>query len=211
VLRELELALYQTIREQPQAALTLCDVLWQDANFEMYTIATQMLGQIPLEFSSEVLARIDAWSAEALDPSERETLIHNGAHLLRQREPDRLLALAQKWTSGGTPMDQERAVLMLNYLTDDPKFINLPAVFTLLEQLLESAPTILQPELTSLFKNLFDKSQVETSFFLRQMVEKSNPGSVVHRIARKLLPLVSAQSQEVIQNLLRSKHQPQSG
>ena len=205
VLRELELAIFQTVREQPQAALKLCDALWDDTNIEMHIVATRMLGQIPIEFSDEVLARIDHWTQIGLESSELRILIQNAAGLVRQKEPDRLLALAQKWCAQAEPTDQERGIQLLIFLVEDPQFINLPAVYSAIEKYLPAAQPSQQPELTELMDLLLERSRTETSFFLRQMLERPDSGKIIHRIARKLISKTSEQSRPAIQKILREK------
>ncbi len=88
VLRELEIALYQSVREHPQAAVDLCDLLWQDSNTEMRTIAAKMLGQLPAEFGDEVLLRIEKWAGEQADPFFEKVLLQSATISIRRNEPD---------------------------------------------------------------------------------------------------------------------------
>lgn len=204
VLHELELALYQTIREQPQAALTLCDSLWDDVNLEMHTVATRILGQIPIEYIDQVLIRINEWTQKGLKHSELKVFFRNAAGLIRQKQPEKLMRSAQDWCAEPDNKNRERGIRLMIYLVEDPAFINLPAVYTALEKMLPDADAVLQPDLTELIGLLLNRSEIETSFFIRQMLENPDSGKIIRRIARKLLPKIPEPSRESIQNLLRT-------
>ncbi len=204
VLRELELALNPTIREQPYAALRLSETLWQQGGLEKQTVAARMLAQLPLEFADAVFERIINWSREDLEVAEVRLLIRNAAAQLRQKEPEKLLRRAQEWCAVPNLRDQIIGLEMIFFLLEDPAFINLPAVFQTLEDLLPKAGSELQSELTEILQLLLNRSQTEASFFVRQQLEKPNHGKVLPRIARKLLKTFSSQSLPRIQELLRS-------
>ena len=62
LLREMDLVLIPAIREQPQAALAICDLLWNDENMDVCLIASRMLGEIPIEHAELVLDRAGEWA-----------------------------------------------------------------------------------------------------------------------------------------------------
>lgn len=202
VLRELEIALYQSVREHPQAAVDLCDLLWQDSNTEMRTIAAKMLGQLPAEFGDEVLLRIEKWAGEQADPFFEKVLLQSATISIRRNEPDELMKKAKEWCRENAVKQQQVGLQTLIILAEDPNYINLPAIFMALEPLFENAPAVLHAHMIDLLTTLLERSPVETSFFIRQMLERS-PTRTALRISRKMLPLLSPESKPAVTALLR--------
>ena len=66
LLREMDLMLIPAIREQPHAALAICDLLWNDENIDVCLIASRMLGEIPLEHADLVLERAGDWALSGM-------------------------------------------------------------------------------------------------------------------------------------------------
>lgn len=203
VLRELEIALYQSVREHPQAALALCDLLWQDPHTEMKIIAARMLGQLPSEFIDDVLQRIENWTAEQRDPFFEKVFLENGTASIRRNEPDKLMQRAKEWCENKAHNKKKTGLQALIILADDQNYINLPAIFNALELLFLDTPAALQSDIIDLMTILLKRSPVETAFFIRQMLERSATKTVV-RISRKMLPLLPPESQPAIAALLRT-------
>ncbi len=202
VLRELELELYQTVREHPQAALNLCDYLWLDSNPEIKIIASRMLGHIPIEFMDEILLRIEKWAKGEPEIYSEKVFLQTASLTIRRNEPDKLMAKAREWCESDSVKDQSIGLKSLIILADDPAYINLPSIFKSFEKILVSTPAILQSDIVDLLTILLDRSPIETSFFIRRTLENSPSKSVI-RASRKLLPYFPDASKPVIEALLR--------
>ena len=123
--------------------------------------------------------------------------------LVRQADSERHLDQARSWVLSNEKKDQELGVETLIFLIEFDGFQNLPVVFSLLEKLLRTGPTTMQPELLELTTKLLDRSPIETSYTIRLILESETPGVMTPRIARKLLTEFTEPSRAAIQKLLR--------
>lgn len=203
VLRELEVALFNTVNEQPEAALKLSDRLLESETIEVRTIGARILGLTPIAYSSEVFRRIENWTHHDHPAGELRIFIRNAGSLVRRTDAERLLERARVWVQAPDVNEKELGIEVLIYLVEYDDFQNLPAVFVLLESLLRSRLTTLQPEITELVEKLLNRSVIETSYTIRLMLESDDPGVMTVRIARKLLHLFSEPSRSAIQKQLR--------
>ena len=205
VLRALELDLYQTVREHPQAALNNCDSLWKDPNNEMHIVAFKMLGNIPLDHQQGVFQRIEQWAKEPSEVYSEKTILLNATLTVRRNEPDKLLEKAKEWCQSQNLSYQSIGLKTLIILAEEPSYINLPGIFHTLEGILPETPAVLQSDLFDLLLVLLQKSEIETVFFIRQKLEQE-PSKPIIRTARKLLPYFPESSRQLIQTVLRKNH-----
>lgn len=205
VLRELEVALFQTVADQPEAALGLSDRLMNSEALEVRTIAARILGLAPISYSNAVFQRIEDWARQRHETAELRVFIRSAGSLVRRTDAGRLLEQARHWIESSQTDDQALGIEVLIYLVEFEEFQNLPAVFTLLEALLRAGSTTLQPEILELTKNLLERSPVETSYTVRLMMENDERGPMVSRIARKLLSRFTDPSRSAIRDLLRKE------
>ena len=63
VLRRLETRLGPLCFERPSAALILADRLWQHEEFEPRSLAAFFIGQMDIDYASEILQRLVIWAA----------------------------------------------------------------------------------------------------------------------------------------------------
>lgn len=203
VLRELEIALFQTVADHPDAALQLSDRMMTTGAPEIRTIGARILGLAPIGYSNDVFQRIEAWSRMGFDTGELRVFIRSAGSLVRQADSERLLDQARSWVLSNEKKDQELGVETLIFLIEFDGFQNLPVVFSLLEKLLRTGPTTMQPELLELTTKLLDRSPIETSYTIRLILESETPGVMTPRIARKLLTEFTEPSRAAIQKLLR--------
>ena len=205
VLRELEIALFRTVADQPEAALKLSDRLMNSDTLEIRTIAARILGLAPISYSDAVFQRIENWARQSHETAELRVFIRSAGSLVRRTDAERLLDQARLWVAAGNAASQALGIEVLIYLVEFGEFQNLPAVFTLLETMLRSGSTTLQPELLDLTENLLERSPVETSFTIRLILESENRGTMTPRIARKILSKFSEPSRSAIRDLLRKE------
>ena len=203
VLRALEVDLYQTVREHPQAALNNCDFLWKDPNNEMHIVAFKMLGNIPLDHQQEVFQRIEQWAKEPSEVYSEKTILLNATLTIRRNEPDKLLEKAKEWCQSTFLKDQSIGLKALIILAEEPSYINLPGIFHTLEGILPKTPPVLQSDLFDLLLALLEKSEIETIFFVRQKLEQE-PSKPIIRTARKLLPYFPESTRQSIQTVSRN-------
>jgi hypothetical protein len=84
----------------------------------------------------------------------------------------------------------------------DPAFENLPPVFDVVEPVVEAAPPTIQLDLEELILALYKSSPSETSFFLRQVITRSeNPMTVI--TLKRISSSFPAELQRELRDLLR--------
>lgn len=202
ILRELDLALLPVIGEQPQAALAICDQLWDDPNPGIRMIASRILGQIPATHADTVLERAGEWAMHGLDRMTIHNLLENASRTIMRSDPELLLRKVRSWYVDSTREKNNLCLEAMAILAEDRTFENLPALFTLMEALLSDASADTQQNLIDLFQALIRRSPLETVYIIRQRLQGS-PNPVELRIIRKILPDLPAETQPSIRDLLR--------
>ena len=202
LLRELDLALLPVIHEQPRSALAICDKLWNDENMEICLISSHILGEIPIEHSDLVLDRVSEWALHRLHNMTIRTLLKNATTTIMRTDPEILLRRVRKWYVDPQVEKNNLCLEGMAVLVDDRNFENLPAIFTLLDALLDEATVQNQQSLYSLFHTLLQRSPQEMLYILRKQLQ-GEPNITVQRIARKLIPELPEASRESIKTALR--------
>ncbi len=205
VYRELELAFYPVVLAQPEAALALADALWAQSDEAVRRIASILLGQIPLAYSDQILERLLKWAQTGITPEEVSVLFDHAASQLRSVNVEVLLQAGVDWSHSPVKSTRFIGLRSLIFLLEDPGFINLPTVFNVLEYLFGKLTLDEVPEVTRIIELSLEKSNVETSYFMRLQLEK-NPSRELTRICRRFLPRFSEQSRDQIQRILRNSY-----
>ena len=207
VLRELDLALFQTVRDHPAAAMTLCQTLWDDPNLELHSSATRMMGQLPIEESASVFEFIEKNIETYLPSQTKRMLIENATKTIRQKNPEALADRAKQWSADPLIRKKEAGIIAVIILADDASYENLPALFNSAEILLQKPLVSLQNQYLELIRSLLHRSDVETSFFIRRLVETYS-SEQQFRLVRKVLPELSEPSRSKIYDDLKTKRPP---
>lgn len=203
VLRHLENELNILAVENPQPALELADRLWDEGYLETHQIAAFLLGRIPPQ-EEYLLARLTAWTQQVRDPGVRAALLTTSLKRMRDETPAEFLVLISEWLHPARQRLWSNGIQALLPLITDPKFENLPPIFELTRPIFEAAPGVIQADLRDLINAYFRASKIETSFYLREVLETStNPMTVV--TLRRILPGLPAELQKEILELVRNK------
>ncbi|MGE5250477.1 MAG: DNA alkylation repair protein [Bacteroidota bacterium] len=205
VIRQIELELGDMASENPSEALDLADLLWDQGYLEMHMLAAFLLGRIPpLEAQGQrLLARLTAWSAQVRDPNVRASLLSTSLARLRRETPGRFLQLIGEWLHPARTRTWSNGIQALLPLIADPDFQNLPAVLDLVEPVVEAAPALIQLDLEELIVALYKASPEETSFFLRQVLTRSeNPMTAI--TLRRISSSFPVELQSDLRGLLRN-------
>ena len=202
VLREMDLVLIPAIRKQPQAALAICDLLWNDENMDVCLIASRMLGEIPIEHADLVLNRAGEWALNGARHMTARTLLKNASALIMRTNPDLLLQKVRRWYVD--PREEQNYLCLegMAILVEDRSFENLPAIFTLVEALMGEASTGTQNSLTELFRVLYERTPQETIYVLRQCLD-NDPNVSAQRVIRKLIPELPESVRKSMRDKLR--------
>ena len=203
LLREMDLVLIPAIREQPQAALAICDLLWNDENIDVCVIASRMLGEIPIEHAELVLDRAGEWALSGMRHMTARTLLKNATSQIMRTDPEILLRKIRRWYVD--PREEENFLCLegMAILVQERSFENLPAIFTLVEALMGEATIQTQRSLEELFQVLYQRTPNETVYVIRQCM-KDEPNAAALRVTRRLIPTFDQKVQKSLQDELRA-------
>ena len=202
LLREMDLVLIPAIREQPQAALAICDLLWNDENMDVCLIASRMLGEIPIEHADLVLDRAGEWALNGARHMTARTLLKNASANIMRQNPEILLKKVRRWYVD--PREEQNFLCLegMTILVEDRSFENLPAIMTLVEALMGEATTETQNSLEELFLALYERTPNETVYLIRQCL-KDDPNQAAQRVVRRLIPKLAPEVQKSLRDELR--------
>lgn len=203
LLREMDLMLIPAIREQPQAALAICDLLWNDENMDVCLIASRMLGEIPLEHAELVLDRAGEWALAGVRHMTARTMLRNATALIMRNDPEILLRKVRRWYVD--PREEQNFLCLegMAILVENRSFENLPAIFTLVEALMGEATMNTQRSLEELFQVLYQRTPNETIYVLRQCL-RDDPNVTAQRVIRRVIPSVDEKVRKSLQDELRA-------
>ncbi len=185
-------------------ALALVDALWEEKMVEPRILAAHLLGTIPLTSSVAVLQRLQQWSTPAEDRPILQALLNSGTTTLRREDVRGWITVIQAWLNAPDPAVQAVGLHALLPLVNDPRFENLPAVFSAITPLLQSAPPNLQSDLQDILEACARRSPIETGYLLRQLLSLSTaPG--LTRLTRRVFNQFSPATQASLRTLLQSR------
>jgi hypothetical protein len=199
VLRELS----PLASEDIPGGLKLCDALWGQDYLEFRTLACMLLGAVPISDPDLVLHRLRDWIKPDLeDRLIRELFVH-GLAFLRRRNPQAILAQAERWLMGKESFSQMLGLQALLPLITEPGYENLPVFFRLIHPFCQVAPAALRPDLLDILDALARRSPKETAFFLRQSLNlPASPDTPW--LIRQVLPNFPPDIQKDLRQTLRS-------
>jgi hypothetical protein len=192
--------------ENADHALELADRLWDEAWLETRLLAAFLLGQIrPLE--GRLVARLTAWTSQVRDPQLRSKLLDAGLVRMRKETPAAFLQLIGEWLRPERTHFWPNAIQASISAIGDPDFINLPPLLSVIEPVVEAAPSQFQLDLEELILALYKASPTETAYFVRYILAKS--GDPMTAITfRRMAPSLPADLREEIKDLVQGKPLP---
>ncbi len=199
VIRQLELELTPLCQENPQAALTLMDALWNDPFLEPRILAALLLGKIDPAPPDMITNHLQRWCQPECESVSLSALLEHGTYRLRREQSEHWFELLHFWLADKNTVVQKIALRAMLPAIQDREFENLPPLFRMIEPFLKSPLPALQTEIVEILQALANRSPIETAYLLRQALAVSNHPLTV-RIVRRLLPLFSPEEQ----NRLRS-------
>lgn len=207
VINQLELELEPFVRENPGAALSLADSLWNDDYLEPRILAVSLLSMMPGTLFDEVIQRAREWPEPERDAKSLAALARNGLGKLRRENQDRWFEVVLVWLES-TPLFLKRLGLQaLLPAVQEKDFANLPPIFQMIYPLVEHPLPQLQAELVELLQALAKRTPSETIFFLKHMVGLSGNPEMI-RVVRRVLPVFDAELQTGLRNYLAGHAKP---
>jgi hypothetical protein len=200
VLTQIENELRTVAEANPEFALDLADILWDEGALETRLLAAFFLGRIPPQ-EERLLARLTAWTQQIRDPNVRSALLSTSLTRMRKETPEQFLNLVREYLHPARMRTWSNGIQALLPMIADATNENLPTILDMVEPIIEEAPSTLQNDLTDLIVALYRASSNETTFLLKHILTNSqNPMSVVtmRRIATSFPPPLQKELRELL-------------
>lgn len=204
VLRQTLHACAAALEDNPQAALALCDSLWNEQTYETCLLALNLLGRIPANPPEPLLARARVWGESHPELPLLDLLLSAGLATVRAQNPQAVLTLAENWLASSDWRTQQMGLRTIYALLDDARFQNLPRLFRLLSPLVVNVPADLRPDLLLTLRALILRSPAETAYFLRQVLQQAQTPQTF-ALVRKLLPHFAPAQQALLREALQTE------
>jgi len=201
VLTQIQNELRTKAEENPHFALELADVLWDEGALETRLLASFLLGRIPPQ-EERLLPRITAWTQQIRDPEVRVALLTTSLTRMRKETPNQFLALVREYLHPERSRTWSNGVQALIPMIADSDFENLPAIFDIVEPVIEEAPSTLQNDLTDLIVTLYRASPNETIFMLKHVLSTTE-NQMTSVTMRRISPNFPPPLQKELRDLLR--------
>jgi len=201
VLTQIQNELRLKAEENPHFALELADILWDEGALETRLLAAYLLGRIPPQ-EERLLPRITAWTQQIRDPEVRVALLTTSLTRMRKETPNQFLALVREYLHPERSRSWSNGIQALIPMIADSDFENLPAIFDLVEPIIEAAPSTLQGDLTDLIVTLYRASASETIFLLKHILSTSE-NQLTSVTLRRISPDLPPSLQRELRHILR--------
>jgi pimeloyl-ACP methyl ester carboxylesterase len=201
VLTQIENELRTVAEANPEFALELADILWDEGALETRLLAAFFLGRIPPQ-EARLLPRLTAWTQQIRDPDVRSALLSTSLTRMRKETPNQFLNLVREYLHPERMRTWTNGIQALLPMIADSTNESLPTIFDMVEPIIEEAPSTLQNDLTDLIVALYRASSNETTFLLKHILTNTqSPMTVVtlRRIATTFPPPL----QKELRDLLR--------
>src|SRR5512134_3855236 len=157
VLRQIENELRTPAEENPDYALELADLLWDEGALETRLLAAYLLGRIAPQ-EERLLARLTAWTQQIRDPEVRAALLSTSLYRMRKETPDKFLILIQEYLHPARTRTWSNGIQALLPMIADTTFENFPPILDIVEPIIMAAPATLQLDLEELIIALYRAS-----------------------------------------------------
>jgi hypothetical protein len=201
VLRHIENELREVAAKNPEYALDLADLLWDEGALETRLLSAFLLGRIPPQ-EEHILPRITAWTQQVRDPGVRSALLTIGLTRMRKEAPNQFLGLIQELLHPARARTWSNGIQALLPMIADVKFENFPPILDLVEPIIQAAPATLQTDLENLIIELYKASPSETTFFLKQILSASED-QMTFISMRRIYPSLPSALQAELKDYLR--------
>lgn len=207
--RELESAFAKLEQEKPEKILELVDILSSKPQKEPRQLAASLLGNFSASFFNAVMLRLEQWALSTEDPEDLVWIFKLGTNRIRIEAPELWLKALRSWLDSSDPQHRQVAVYGLNSMITDTSLTSLPLIFKYLQPLLLDPNPKTLPHLETILEKLIAKSENETLFFIKQVMNQSK-SPLVMRMIRRNLSLFSSEGQDSLRVYLRTLQTPDS-
>lgn len=176
VLRQLLQDLIPIAEKQPDIALKVCDLLWEQPYLEFRQLSAGLLGNIPPHPPEPILERIQNWVWKESDPQVIDFLFVNALHNVQKEHADLVLEIIASWLDNENPDQQHLGLRAILPLITDPETDHIPQVLRSIHGYTLEFDPDLQNDLLDVLYALINRSPKETAYSLRQNL--AHPQSV---------------------------------
>ena len=201
VLTQIQNELRAKAEANPHFALELADILWDEGALETRLLASFLLGRIPPQ-EERLLPRITAWTQQIRDPEVRVALLTTSLTRMRKETPNQFLALVREYLHPERSRSWSNGIQALIPMIADSDNEILPAIFDIVEPVVEEAPSTLQYDLTDLIVTLYRASPNETIFMLKHILTTTE-NQMTAVTLRRISPDFPPPLQKELRDLLR--------
>ena len=199
--RQFELEIGRFCYENPLSSLDIIDKLWQQTKLEPRNLAAFLLGKIPLEYSDQVIARLKKWSSPEEERELVKYLQEYGTITLRKQATQKWLTVIRSWLESKDSQDQLFGLQSLLPIINDPDYVDLPEIFTLVSIQLSSPQPRVIFTLQTVIAALANRTPNETVYLLKMVLTKPH-SKEVPRLFRRLLPVFPEEQQKSLKSAL---------
>ena len=185
--RQFELEIGKLCQDNPLSSLDVIDRLWKQEKIEPRQLAAELLGKIPLEYSDQVIERLQKWSLPTEDRELINYLHEHGSTRLRRESNSEWMKVIRTWMESKETHNQVFALQCLIPLIQNPEFADLPQLFNLLSKYLSYPQPRILYVLQIVIETLAKRSPNETVYTLKAVL-KGPHSSEIPRLFRRLIP-----------------------
>lgn len=202
--REIELAFSKHPVESPHQTLQVVDVLWKQPENELRRLAIYLLSRMAVDHNEAIVERTLLWSQAPDSSSLTPYLLQQACKAVRRENPQDWLTLLNGWKTEADPTKKHMTLRGLIPLIQDADYDNLPELFTYLISFFAEFDVQLQNDLRSVLLALSARSEVETLYFLKQMIALY-PTPALGRFLRQSLEQFPERTQSSLREAMREQ------
>jgi hypothetical protein len=200
VITQIENELRAVAEANPEFALELADMLWDEGALETRLLAAFLLGRIPPQ-EERLLPRLSAWTQQIRDPDVRSALLSTSLTRMRKETPEQFFNLIREYLHPERMRSWSNGIQALIPMIADATNANLPPIFDMVEPIIEEAPSTLQNDLTDLIIALYRASSSETIFLLKHILintQNQMTAITLRRIATSFPPPLQIELRDLL-------------
>ncbi len=201
ILRHLDMLLTQNCMADSEQGLRVIHALWQDGFFECRLLAAMLLGKIASD-NPALPALLTEFVFQTKEDIILSQLLGNGLKKMRQEQPIQFLELMSRWVFSHNDKMTECAITALIHHIRDDRDINLPEIINILLPPLRALPQAFQLTITELISSIYDQSESEAHYFVKQLFLAPLP-KTMPAVFRRVLPSLPKGIQPAVTELLR--------
>lgn len=186
VMQHLERQFSSLAQSKPELAIEYADQLWLEEFFEAKYFSAVIIGALPVDYTNDIIERLVAWGSETSDREIHHILFRYGSQAIIQSDQNQWLQTIQNWVESTNLPQAITAIYALQTIINDPSFINLPKVFSIMTPLFSMSNRKVTAGLSLLVEDLAQINPIETSHYLTNLL-LSSPYSMPKQIVRKYL------------------------